>query len=221
MVTDGAGIWNLTPQRMNSLEFVEAVDMDKILRYLHYRQGTAPLIALLREELPDFRQDVEYLSQPLIRDVHYEISDTRVNIHCPHTCFVDTCLAPRLDRQALLDSYREVMGIAKAHHIRISYSTHIKKLLKEQWAAYEAGMEERERLFRLCSAQARVVELRGLHQGCVDDKELSLLTEMQDRIVRCRYGNCVVTQIASAASRLETLWQDFSRSPERCARITL
>ena len=221
MVTDGAGIWSLTPQRMKSLEFVEKVDMEKIIHYLYYRQGASPLIALLREQLPDLRQDIEYLSRPLLEDVQYDISDTRVKIHCPDTCFAEAYLGTHFDRQALLDSYREVMRTAKAHSIRISYSTHIKRRLKDQWEEYEASVEDRARLFRWFSAQARVVELRGLHQGCIDDKELSLLTELQNRIIRYGYRNSVISQIASAAHTLETLRQDLSRSPERFAMIAL
>ena len=221
MVTDGAGIWSLTPQRMKSLEFVEKVDMEKIIHYLYYRQSASPLIALLREELPDLRQDIEYLSRPLLEDVQYEISDTRVKIHCPHTCFVEAYLGTRFDRRALLDSYGEVMRTARAHGIRISYSTHIKRLLKDRWEDYEASVEDRARLFRWFSAQARVVELLGLHQGCIDDKELLLLTELQNRIIRYGYRNSVISQIASAAHTLETLRQDLSRSPERIAMIAL
>ena len=221
MVTNGVGTWTLTPQRMGSLEMAEKVDMEEIIRYLYYRQGAFPLIALLREDLPDFRQDIEYLSRLLLEDVQYEISDTRVKIHRPDTCFAEAYLGTHFDRQALLDSYGKVMRTAKAHSIRISYSTHIKRRLKDQWEEYEASVEDRARLFRWFSAQARVVELRGLHQGCVDDKELLLLTELQNRIIRYGYRDSVISQIASAAHTLETLRQDLSRSPERIAMIAL
>lgn len=91
----------------------------------------------------------------------------------------------------------------------------------EQWEDYEAGVNERERLFRRLTAQAHVVELRGLHQGCCDNKELSLLTELQNRIISYSYRNNVVSQIASAAHRLEALRRDLSRSPEQFAMIAL
>ena len=220
-VTNGVFIWPLTPHRLESLAFVETVDMDKILHFLSGSQGTEPLIALLREELPDYKEDVEYLSRPLIEDVVYEISDSRVNIRCPHTCFAEVNLGPRFDRQALLGSYDEVLRTAKAHHIRITYSAHIKRMLMEQWENYETGAEERERLFRRLTAQAHVVEFRGLHQGCCNDKELSLLTELQNRIISYSYRNNVVSRIASIAHRLESLRRDLSRSPDQFAIIAL
>lgn len=221
MVTDGSCVWSMTPARMKSLEFVETVNMQRLLHHLAFRQNSTPLIALLREGLSGFRQDVEYLARPLIEDVRYEISDTRVSIRCPHTCFIDVPSGTYFDQQALLDSYREILRIAKTHDVRISYSLHIKKLLKTRWEEYEADVAERNRTFRWLSAQAQVVQLRGIHRGCSDDKELSLLTELQGRIIRYGYRNSVASQIASAAHALETLRRDLPRTPERYAMITL
>ena len=91
----------------------------------------------------------------------------------------------------------------------------------EQWEDYEAGVNDREHLFHRLTAQAHVVELRGLHQGCADDKELSLLTELQNRIISYGYRNNVVSRIASVAHRLESLRRDLSRLPDQFAMIAL
>lgn len=66
-----------------------------------------------------------------------------------------------------------------------------------------------------------MVKLRSFHHGCIDDKEFSQLLDSQNRIIRYGYQDSVISQIASAASRLETLRPDLARSPERFAMIVL
>ena len=61
-ITNGVYTWSPTPQRMEALEMVSAVDTQRILAYMADRPELEPVAALLQRELPDSRQDVEYLS---------------------------------------------------------------------------------------------------------------------------------------------------------------
>lgn len=61
-ITNGVYTWSPTPQRMEALEMVAAVDTQRILAYMADRPELETVAALLQRELPDSRQDVEYLS---------------------------------------------------------------------------------------------------------------------------------------------------------------
>jgi len=74
-VTNGICIWPLVPRRMDSLEIVETVDTQHILGYLASRPGNEPVAALLQGDLPGFRQDMEYPSDPLMDGVCYVMPD--------------------------------------------------------------------------------------------------------------------------------------------------
>lgn len=220
-ITNGVLAWSPTPRRMETLEMVAEVDTQRILAYMDDRTEWKSIAALLQGELPDFRQDVEYLSRPLIQSMNYEISGERVRIACPHTCFVDMRLNSRLEREPLLDSYRQILQMARAQNVKISYSNHMKRTLVTKWEEYESAITERAALFRHLVTQAQVVEARGIHYGCSDDKELSLLTEMRNRLIPYGYRDSIVSHISMISHRLETFHDNLTRDPKCYSKIVL
>ena len=220
-ITNGVCTWPTTPQRMEALEMVTEVDTQCILAYMAGRSELEPVAALLQGELPDFRQDVEYLAGPLIKAMDYKISDEHVRITSPNTCFVDLRLGGRLEQEPLLDIYRQVLQMAKAQRVRISYSNHMKRTLTTKWEEYESSIAERGALFRHLIAQARVIEARGIHYGCSNDKELSRLMEIEEKLTSYGYGNSILPCISSIASQLESLKNDLTHDPNRYSMIAL
>jgi len=220
-ITNGVCVWTPTPHRLESLEMVAEVDTQCILSYMAGHPEREPFAALLQGEFPDFRQDVEYLSRPLIQDMHYEISDEHVRITCPNTCFVDVRLNGKLERESLLDRYRQVLQMAKAQKVKISYSNHMKRTLTTKWEEYESAVTERAALFRRLVTQARVVEARGIHYGCIDYKELSLMTEIRNQLTPYGYRNSILSCISRIAHQLETFQRDLLYDPQRCSMIVL
>lgn len=74
-VTNGIYVWPLIPCRLDSLEIVEAIDTQRVLTRFASHPGNEQVAALLQGDLPDFRQDMQYLSNPLVDGVCYVMPD--------------------------------------------------------------------------------------------------------------------------------------------------
>lgn len=220
-ITNGVCIWAPTPHRLDSLEMVAEVDVQDILTYMAGRIEWEPIAALLQGELPDFRQDVEYLSRSLIQNVSYEISDKHVRITSPSTCFVDMRLSSRWELEPLLDNYHQVLQMAKAQKVKVSYSAHMKRTLVTEWEMYKSSVVEQAALFRHLVTQAHVVETRGIHCGHIDDKELALMMGIRDKLMPYEYGNSILSRISEIAHQLETFQRDLTRNPQCYSMIVL
>lgn len=163
----------------------------------------------------------EYLERPLIEDVSYEITETRVIIECPHTCFVSRTLADRCRKDALLDQYRRVLRMAKEQGAKISYSRHIRKTIREQWPGYVAGREKQERLFQELRSAAEAVRQRGIHLGHADDEALARIYGIRNALEEISLRDEAMRGITGAGQYLWTLEQELSRRHERYDMITL
>lgn len=150
--------------------------------------------------------DDNYLARPLVEGVTYEISDTDIAIQSPHTCYVRCKLPRRWDKDTLLLQYSGVLAAAKAHGVKISYTLHIRRRIQELWPEYEAACAEREKLFARLGALAREVQARGIHYGTADDKTLSAVQEVSERLASYDYCGTPSSRIAGIGfdlSRLE------------------
>jgi len=115
----------------------------------------------------------EYLNRPLLDGVVYEITETRVSIQCPSTILLCCMFPERCDKRAVLKLYRRVLQMAKAKKVKISYSMHIHKVIREQWNDYISGQETQKRIFRQLQESVAVVQQRGIHVGYCNDTELA------------------------------------------------
>ena len=98
----------------------------------------------------------EYLDRPLIDGVVYEITETRVSIQSPNTCIVCCVLPERCDKKDMLKLYKRVLQMAKAKKVKISYSLHIHKTIREQWDDYVSKREKQEQIFLQLRGSAAV-----------------------------------------------------------------
>ena len=163
----------------------------------------------------------EYLKRPLIEDVSYEITETRVAIQCPHTCFVGRTLPGRYREDDLVDLYRRVLQMAKEQGIRISYSRHIRKTIREQWPGYVAGREKQERLFRELRDAAEAVRQRGIHMGHADDEVLARIYGIVSSLDRLSFDDEAMRGIPEAAHQLQALERELSGTHGRYDMIAL
>jgi len=203
-VTNGVCIWPLIPRRMDSLEIVDTVDTQHILDYLASRPGNKPVAALLQVDIPDFRQDLQYLSNPLVDGVRYVVEDDLVWIYSPHAFLVEVWQEYQISRDKLLREYRQVSRLAKELHVTI-YDTSInntEQILQTRWNEYEAAIIMRGNLFSSLVTQARIVEARGIHHGYANDKELSILLELQSQVKSYDSEDGVIPCINSLSRKL-------------------
>ncbi len=203
-VTNGIYVWPLIPRRLDSLEIVEAIDTQRVLTRFASHPGNEPVAVLLQEDLPDFCQDMRYLSNPLVDGVCYVIEDDHVRIYSPHACFVEARQEGRLSRYKLLKEYRQVLRLAKELNVTI-YDTSIndaKLILQTRWNEYETTIIRRGNLFSSLVVQARVVEARGIHRGYDNDKELSTLLELQSQVKSYDSEDGVIPCINSLSRKL-------------------
>ena len=144
----------------------------------------------------------EYLDRPLIDEVVFEITETRVSIQCPSTIFVRCVLPERCNKKAMLRLYRRVLQLAKARKVKISYSLHIHKTIREQWDAYIAAREEQEQIFQQLRESATTVQQRGIHLGYCDDTELDKAIKYSWRVAEIARKSNAAWQITSFTHRL-------------------
>lgn len=163
----------------------------------------------------------DYLARPLIESVSYEISDTRIAIQSPNTCFVDYTLPRRWRKDELLCLYQSVLHTAKARGTKISYSLHIRKTLLEKWSEYEAACTERERLFSQLRDWTLCVQRRGIHMGHSDDEYLGSIYKINAQLMAYGYGGSITACIAHCYHVLSQLKQSLSHDGERFDRIAL
>lgn len=203
-VTNGICVWPLTSRRMNAIEIVETIDMLRVLTRFASHPGNGPVATLLQEDLPDFRQDVRYLSNPALDGVCYVIEDDHVRIDSPHVCLVEVRREYQVSRDKLLREYRQVSRLAKELHVTIYDSSinNTEQTLKTGWNEYETAIVGREKLFSSLVIQARVVKARGIRRGYAKDKELSALLELQKQVKSFDSEDCVIPCINSLSRKL-------------------
>lgn len=162
-----------------------------------------------------------YLSRPLIDGISYEISDTHIAIQCSSTCYINCTRPSRMDKDALLRRYRNVLAMAKAQGVRIKYTRHIRKTIQQLWPAYEADFAEREKLFDQLLELAWQVKARGIHWGTVDDEVLSTIAKVSNQLAAYGYGGTPTSGIADISSFLSSHERSLSRVNDPCSMIVL
>ena len=154
---------------------------------------------------------MEYLERPLIEGVGYEISETRVTIQSPNTCFVSYVLPERCQKDQMLNKYQCILRMAKEQGIRISYSRHIRKTIQEKWPDYVAGREKQEQLFNELRKAASTVQQRGIHMGHVDDKELDKVYQIVGLLDKLHFSNGAMSIIARFEQELYMLEHQLAK----------
>lgn len=162
-----------------------------------------------------------YLSRPLIDGMRYDISGARVMIQCPHTCFVNCSLPGRVDKDTLLRQYGHVLAMAKAQEIKIRYTKHIRRTIRQLWPAYEIACVEREKLFARLTELAQKVKARGIHLGAVDDEVLSTLEGIASQLAVYGYRTSATSQIADIGRTLSELERKLSQERKPYMMIVL
>ena len=162
-----------------------------------------------------------YLSRPLIDGISYEISDTRIAIQSSCTCYINCMRPTRMDKDALLRQYRNVLAMAKAQGIRIKYAKHVRKTIQQLWPAYEADFAEQDKLFDRLVELAWQVKARGIHWRSVDDEVLYTLVKAGFQLAAYGYGGTPTSGIEDIRSFLTSHERSLSRVNDPCSMIVL
>lgn len=218
-VTNGICSWPLVTHRMDSLEIVNTIDVQSILARLDSNPAGESVAELLQEDLPDFRQDMQYLSNPLLDGICYVIEENLVRIHSPHACLVAARQEHQISKDELLRKHRQVLRLAKMLHVTI-YDTGIsntEQILQAKWSEYETAIVRRGALFSPLVIQAHIVQARGIHRGYANDKELSILLGLQKQIKSYDGEDCVIPCINTLYRKLVNMYdrliQEFDGRP--------
>ena len=144
----------------------------------------------------------EYLDRPLIDGVVYEITETRISIQSPNTCIVCCVLPERCEKKDMLKLYKRVLQMAKAKKVKISYSLHIHKTIREQWDDYVSKREKQEQIFLQLRESAAVVQQHGIHVGYCDDTELAKAINYSLKLSELFHADDIARQIAGFEGHL-------------------
>lgn len=163
-----------------------------------------------------------YLASPLIDGLVYEISDERISIRCPHTCFISvTNIGVPLEKAALLEQYKRLLQLAREKGVKLSYTSHIRRKVCNSWTEYEADFQEARRLFARMAEQAHVIESRGIHRGWSDDLELEQLYALQRQFERYLHWHSAISRISGAKNHLDDIERYLTQFPDKPAMISL
>lgn len=152
----------------------------------------------------------EYLSRPLLEGVVYQISDDHVSICSRSTGFIDARMDAPLKKEDLLAQYSQVLRMAREKGAKISYTSHVRRIIRKDWKDYEAAFHRAQCLFRQLAAQARVIEQRGIHYGYRDDPELERLDKLNAQFQAYGNLNSVISRMVAAKHHMNDVAQFLS-----------
>ena len=215
-ITNGMAIWEDSEKRRASLEPVDRIDLARLRDGLERYQLHGQLAAALRSwENGETPADQEYLSRPALEDVQFLISERELCIRSEHTVYAQA-LAPEqvLDQRELLAQYRYVLKTAKERNIRISYTNHYHKRIRERWPSYKAAAGERDAVYQKMLEQAAMLQQRGIHLGCRDDVVLQGMYCLQERYREFYHSQNPCGEMTGIAGELKRLEKELRDHPE-------
>lgn len=165
--------------------------------------------------------DNEYLSRPLIPDLKFLIEENRVRIQSSTTIHAAATMPSHIDIKGILALYKLVLQEAKAQKVPISYSRHIRRRVNERRNEYEADYAAMKKLFSQITDQFRVVKMRGLHMGVVNDHALQKMQSLCDELEQYRYGDRATSMFSGIQTHLADTHEYLTRNNHRETAIHL
>lgn len=166
-------------------------------------------------------EQIPYLDRQHLDDVQFEVGLQRVRISTVHTTYVNVASVHRYNLNAILDLYNIVTGDAKSKKVRISYKSHLKRTVLEQWQDYEDACRHCDEQFDEIVKHAKVVKNRGLHLGVVDDMELAKLQAMCAEYSKIHHASHIISKFADIWHQLNDSQRFLANSDGESIMITL
>lgn len=140
--------------------------------------------------------DKEYLSRPVI-ETTYRITDNEVYVVSEKGCtsYANIHKLERILKEDVLNLYSEVIKMAKAKGVKISYKNHYKRKINENWERYRDELIYYNDVFDKTRDKFKEVEKRGLHSGTTDDIVLREALDLRNEYIKCYWRTSTLSLI--------------------------
>lgn len=151
--------------------------------------------------------DKEYLSRPKI-ETTFEITDDYIRIYGHGTSHCNVFRCNKLVQKEVLGIYTQINRIAKekkeqGYKVTISKKYKYRQALIENWGKYEEEVDYYNKLYEDLKKQARVIEKRGVHECCSDDKELKKLYKIENDMTVLCYRTTTKSKVESICGHFQ------------------
>ena len=139
--------------------------------------------------------DKEYLAKPVLPNMKYEITDSKIYIANDNTGFINVSNIEKFRQEDILDKYKELLSICKQYGVKISYTNKYKSYLLDIWPRYVKDVEDYKKFYAELKKKAERVQKRGIHYGCSDDLVLKDMIEFSYNLNSYRYRVSSISQV--------------------------
>lgn len=154
----------------------------------------------------------DYLNRPLIENIEYIITNNKVKIQGTDTSWINITRSEWIDKNSLLDTYRNIYRTAKEKGIKVSYKNRFKKFILENWQQYGDEFDYCNKIFDSIIPVAEQVQSRGIHYGYSDDEVLDILGNLKNELGEMFYRSTITSKIREIAFRLDELYSSIKGS---------
>ena len=91
--------------------------------------------------------DREYLAKPVLPNMKYEITDSRIYIANENTVFIQANNIEKFRQEDILDRYKELLAVCKKYGVKISYTNKYKSYLLDIWPRYVKDVEDYKKFY--------------------------------------------------------------------------
>lgn len=132
----------------------------------------------------------EYLQRPLIKNVVYEVTDSKVNISSPHTVFISANRYEEIPLSEVRRLFYELKKEAKdSGKVKLNGVTKFLPTVRTLYPSYQAAVKRINTLFAEIVGMIPKLEVDGLHMGCTDDELLKEIKGKEWEISRFYHCN--------------------------------
>lgn len=132
----------------------------------------------------------QYLQHPLVEGVVYEITNSKVEIACPHTIFLSAHRVTEIPLSEVERLFRKLKKEAKdSGKVRLNGVTKFLPAIRTLYPSYHMAVEQKNKLFSEIVEMVRKIEADGIHRGCVDDELLKEARDKEQKIESFSYRN--------------------------------
>ena len=132
----------------------------------------------------------QYLQHPLVEGVVYEITDSKVEIACPHTIFLCARRATEIPLSEVERLFRKLKKEAKdSGKVKLKGVSKFLPVIRALYPSYHMAVEQTTKLFFEIVEMVRKIEADGIHMGCVDDELLREARGKEQKIESFSYRN--------------------------------
>ena len=131
--------------------------------------------------------DREYLAKPVLPNMKYEITDSRIYIANENTVFIQANNIEKFRQEDILDRYKELLAVCKKYGVKISYTNKYTTKRKSNLATIPLGYmdginktRERDTFSKIDNLKASLKELKNLFKTkrlkvCINGKECDIV----------------------------------------------